>query len=107
MSKTKDKRTKEIKIRLTEQEHQALLERMEGNQLATWIRQVSLAQRVAKPYKKADPELLRSLGRIGVNLNQLAKQANTLDKDTDKLRVFAQLAVIREQLNEVLSRHDS
>ena len=101
------KRTKEIKIRLTEQEHQALLERMEGNQLATWIRQVSLAQRVAKPYKKADHELLRSLGRIGGNLNQLAKQANTLDKDTDKLRVFAQLAVIREQLNEVLSRHDS
>ena len=101
------KRTKEIKIRLTEQEHQALLERMEGNQLATWIRQVSLAQRITKPYKKADPELLRSLGRIGGNLNQLAKQANTLDKDTDKLRVFAQLAVIREQLNEVLSRHDS
>ena len=101
------KRTKEIKIRLTEQEHQALLERMEGNQLATWIRQVSLAQRVAKPYKKADPELLRSLGRIGGNLNQLAKQANTLDKDTDKLRVFAQLTVIREQLNEVLDRHDS
>ena len=33
MSKTKDKRTKEIKIRLTEDEHQALLERMEGNQL--------------------------------------------------------------------------
>lgn len=101
------KRTKEIKIRLTKQEHQALLERMEGNQLATWVRQVSLAQRVVKPYKKADPELLRSLGRIGGNLNQLAKQANTLDKDTDKLRVFAQLAVIREQLNEILSRHDS
>ena len=55
MSKTKDKRTKEIKIRLTEEEHQALLERMEGNQLATWIRQVSLAQRVAKPYKKQTP----------------------------------------------------
>lgn len=101
------KRTKEIKIRLTKQEHQALLERMEGNQLATWVRQVSLAQRVVKPYKKADPELLRSLGRIGGNLNQLAKQANTLDKDTDKLKVFAQLAVIREQLNEILSRHDS
>lgn len=107
MSKTKDKRTKEIKIRLTEDEHQALLKRIEGNQLATWIRKTVLSQKIAKPYKKSDPELLRSLGRIGGNLNQLAKQANTLDKHTDKLRVFAQLAVIREQLNEVLSRHDS
>ena len=32
MSKTKDKRTKEIKIRLTEQEHQALLEKTEDSQ---------------------------------------------------------------------------
>lgn len=103
---TPPKRSKEIKIRLTEEEHQALLERMEGNQLASWLRQVALAEKVAKPYKKADPQLLTSLGRIGGNLNQIAKQANTLDKDTDKLKTFAQLAIIREQLNEVLSRHD-
>lgn len=99
-------RTKEIKIRLTEDEHQELLEKMEGNQLATWIRKIALSQKIAKPYKKADPKLLASLGRIGGNLNQIAKQANTIDKDTDKLRVFAQLAVIREQLNEVLNGHD-
>ena len=103
---TQPTRNKEIKIRLTEDEHQALLDRMEGNQLATWIRKTALSQKIAKPYKNADPKLLGSLGRIGGNLNQIAKQANTLDKDTDKLRVFAQLAVIREQLNEVLSRHD-
>lgn len=101
-----ENRAKEIKIRLTEDEHQALLDRMEGNQLATWIRKTALSQKIAKPYKKADPKLLASLGRIGGNLNQIARQANTLDKDTDKLRVFAQLTVIREQLNEVLNRHD-
>lgn len=103
---TENIRTKEIKIRLTEDEHQALLDRMEGNQLATWIRKTTLSQKIVKPYKNADPELLASLGRIGGNLNQIAKQANTIDKDTDKLKVFAQLAVIREQLNEVLRRHD-
>lgn len=103
---SKENRTKEIKIRLTEGEHQALLDRMEGNQLATWIRKIALSQKIAKPYKKADPKLLASLGRIGGNLNQVAKQANTVDKDTEKLRVFAQLSVIREQLNEVLDRHD-
>lgn len=101
------KRTKEIKIRLSDEEHQELLDRMEGNQLASWLRQVGLAEKIAKPYKKADPQLLTTLGRIGGNLNQLAKQANTLDRDTDKLKIFAQLTVIREQLNEVLSRHDS
>lgn len=100
------KRTKEIKLRLTGSEHQALLDRMEGNQLASWLRQIALAEKVAKPYKKADPKLLATLGRIGGNLNQLAKQANTLNKDTDKLRIFAQLAIISEQINEVLSRHD-
>ena len=42
-------RTKEIKIRLTEDEHQALLDRMEGNQLATWIRKTALSQKIAKP----------------------------------------------------------
>ena len=105
-SMTQPIRTKEIKVRLTEDEHQALLDRMEGNQLATWIRKTALSQKIAKPYKNADPKLLGSLGRIGGNLNQIAKQANTLDKDTDKLRVFAQLTVIREQLNEVLDRHD-
>ncbi len=101
------KRTKEIKIRITEEEHQQLLEKMQGKELARWMRETCLNEKKRKKPKTADPQLLASIGRIGGNLNQLAKQANTLDKDTDKLRVFAQLAVIREQLNEVLKRHDS
>ena len=36
--KVLEKRQKEIKVRLTESEHQALLERMTGGELATWIR---------------------------------------------------------------------
>ena len=43
------KRKKEIKVRLTEAEHQALLERMEGGELATWIRNTCLDE---KPNKK-------------------------------------------------------
>ena len=47
--KTLIKRNKEIKVRLTEAVHQALLERMEGGELATWIRKTCLDE---KPNKK-------------------------------------------------------
>ena len=54
------KRQKEIKVRLTEAEHQALLERMTGGELATWIRQTCLEEKPNKKrnYKVADPQLL-------------------------------------------------
>lgn len=32
------------------------------------------------PIKQADPDLVRALGRIGSNLNQVAKHANTHNK---------------------------
>lgn len=102
------KRQKEIKIRLTEAEHQALLERMTGGELATWIRQTCLEEKPNKKrnYKIADPELLAALGRIGGNLNQIARQANTASSDIEKLRTFADLAIIRNQLQQVLENYD-
>jgi hypothetical protein len=101
-------RTKEIKVRLTDEEHDQLLKKMTGGQLATWIRKICLDEKDPKrKYKAVDPELLRHLGKIGGNLNQIAYQANTLDKDIEKIKVFAELAIIREQLNELLKRYDS
>ena len=70
-------RTKEIKVRLTDEEHGQLLAKMTGTQLAVWIRETCLEQKPKKPPKTADPELLRQLGKIGANLNQIAKIANT------------------------------
>ena len=102
------KRQKEIKIRLTEAEHQALLERMTGGELATWIRQTCLEEKPNKKrnYKVADPQLLAGLGRIGGNLNQIARQVNTVESDIEKIRAFAELAIIREQLQKVLADYD-
>ena len=101
-------RTKEIKVRLTDEEHDQLLKKMTGGQLATWIRKTCLDEKDPKrKYKAVDPELLRHLGKIGGNLNQIAYQANALDKDIEKIKVFAELAIIREQLNELLKRYDS
>ncbi|OOR90734.1 hypothetical protein B0181_04510 [Moraxella caviae] len=106
---TKPKRTKEIKIRLTEQEYQALLDRKKG-ELAVWIRTTCLEQDIPEPkkVKTADPELLRQLAKIGGNLNQIAKTTNTEQARGDiinLLRVTAELATIREQLDELLERH--
>ena len=106
--KTLIKRNKEIKVRLTEAEHHALLERMEGGELATWIQNTCLDEKPNKRrnYKVADPQLLAALGRIGGNLNQIARQVNTVESDIEKLRAFAELAVIREQLQGILANYD-
>ena len=88
--KTLIKRNKEIKVRLTEAEHQALLERMTGGELATWIRNTCLDEKPNKKrnYKVADPQLLAGLGRIGGNLNQIARQVNTVESDIEKNQSF-------------------
>lgn len=101
------KRTKEIKIRLTEQEYQNLLDRKQG-ELAVWIRNICLEQDIPKAKKQiktADPELLRQLAKIGGNLNQITKATNTDQARGDiinLLRLTAELATIREQLDELL-----
>ena len=106
--KTLIKRNKEIKVRLTEAEHQALLERMTGGELATWVRNTCLEEKPNKKrnYKVADPQLLAALGRIGGNLNQIARQVNTVESDIEKIRAFAELASIREQLQRILATYD-
>ena len=102
------KRNKEIKIRLTEEEHQALLERMTDGELATWMSSVCLDENPNKKrhYQVADAIHLNALARIGGNLNQIARQVNTVESDIEKIKAFAQLAMIREQLQEVLENYD-
>lgn len=110
----KSKRDKSIKIRLTAEEHKKLNENKKGGELATWLRDLGLNQETRPPkkpkkIKTADPALLNQLARIGGNLNQIARLANTQAQGgiIDRLRLTAELASIREQLNEVLKRHDS
>lgn len=68
------KRTKSIKIRVTAEEHQQLNDRKTNKSLAVWLRNIALG---ATPIVRADPELVRQIGRLGSNLNQIAKHANT------------------------------
>ena len=67
-----EKRTKEIKIRLTETEHQRLLDRCDRTHLAEWLRQLGLGEHTSRKRRVPDvaPELLRQVSGIGNNLNQ-------------------------------------
>lgn len=105
-----EKRTKQVIIRMTELEHEQLLAKKTKPQLATWIREFCLENQTTEKTEKrrvrtADPELLRQLARIGGNINQIAKQANTLDSTIEKIKVFAYLSEIQRQLDELLERN--
>lgn len=106
-SEPKQNRTKRVIIRLTEQEHQRLLDKKTKAGLATWIREHCLESQTErrKAVKTADPKLLAQLAKIGGNLNQIAKQANTLDSDLEKIRAFGLLAQIQSQLDELLEQN--
>ena len=69
-----EKRTREISIRVTDDELKELHERCGEMTLARYLRNLGLG---APAIKQAEPNLIRALGRIGSNLNQIAKHANT------------------------------
>lgn len=97
---SRDKRTKEITIRVTENELAALKNRQQGTTMAGWMRDLGLG---VTPMKPADPELVRALGRIGSNLNQVTKHAN-IDKQLDQ-NVLEQITGIRVAIKALLDDH--
>ena len=95
-----EKRTKEIAIRVTEDELAELKKRQQGTTMAGWMRDLGLG---VTPMKPADPELVRALGRIGSNLNQVAKHVN-IDKALDE-NVLEQIKAIRVSIDALLNEH--
>lgn len=97
---SRDKRDKEITIRVSEDELTELKKRQQGTTMAGWMRGLGLG---VTPMKPADPDLVRSLGRIGSNLNQLTKHVNT-DKALDQ-SILDQISAIRASINALLDEH--
>lgn len=112
------KRTKSIKIRVTEGE----LERLHANkgraELARWLREIGLEggggqQEVIR--HELPPEVVRVLAGIGGNLNQLAHQVNleaqmgTLDLRMCAVELLTQLTATERALDALreLIRRDS
>ena len=92
------KRTLEVKIRLTETEWNELQQR-KTKSLAGWLRDLGLG---AVPIRQADPELIRHLARIGSNLNQIARHANT-EKQLD-VQVLQELAKANALLDQLVTQ---
>lgn len=93
-----EKRTREISIRVSNEELVELKKRQQGTTTAGWMRDLGLG---VTPMKPADPELVRTLGRIGSNLNQLTKHANT-NKALDQ-SILDQISAIRASINALLN----
>ena len=77
-------RTKWLKIRVSDQEIADIKKRTGAHDMSNYVRKLVLDQPIAPPEPKhkkivhsADPELVRAINRIGININQIAKQTNT------------------------------
>lgn len=77
-------RMKWLKIRVSDDEIIDIKKRAGGHDMSTYVRKLVLDQPIAAPEPKhkkivhsADPELVRAINRIGININQIAKQTNS------------------------------
>lgn len=96
-----EKRQKVIKIRVTENEHNELLKRKTGKELASWMRNICLEQVVEKgQIIKADPDLVRQIAIMGNNLNQIARHVNR-NREVD-FAVSQSLKKLEQSLGELL-----
>ncbi len=93
-------RQKSIKVRLNDKEYEQMLKRQSGNTTAGWLRQVALG---IVPIHQADAELVRNIGRIGSNLNQLARYVNT-EKIIDQ-NVHNEIVAIRTILQQLIAQN--
>lgn len=102
-----EKRTQWVHVKATPAEHtqwQALAA-AQGLTLADLIRQSLDARLVGRDpvrrraARRADPELLAALGRIGSNLNQIARWANTYKGKAEAVQVLAALVSIEQILS--------
>lgn len=99
-----EKRTKEIKIRCTQGEYEALVLRSDRPRLAEWMREQCLGVRVprSRPIPLVEPALLRQLSGLGNNLNQIARALNgehfhALDRAT----ILSALAALQRDLDVI------
>lgn len=94
----KENKTKNIVIRLTEEEKDKLVKRAGsvGKSLSSYIREVSLKGNITS---KTDIQTVYELKKIGANINQLVKHANMLPVDENVRQLLT-------RMNEYLSDID-
>ena len=98
MKEKPERRNAWIKLRVTSAEKEAITAKakFQGQTVTDFIRQRALDYRLRKtPLEK---ELVRQTARIGANLNQLARWANTYKSRAEALRVLTALLSFEKAL---------
>jgi type III secretion system FlhB-like substrate exporter len=91
-------------IRLSPTERQKIEAKADhaGMKLSEYLRATALKQKIPRSVPKINREIYIELGRIGNNINQIAKAANIAIKRGDKLNVeLLQLLLLDEHLDKV------
>lgn len=103
-----EKRGSWLKVRILPDEKKALKELADshGMTLSDFVRdkigsiadQVGRQPKDSKPVRRADPMLLANIGRVGSNLNQIARWANQFKSAADAATILAALVAIEQAL---------
>ena len=100
-----EKRTKLIKVRVTDDEHLRLKNVCPGAELARWMREFCLSAEPVRPrpVPQVDPDFLRQLAGIGNNLNQIARKINSKNGwgPADRAHILTALAGIEQALADL------
>ena len=100
MKENREKRSAWIKMRVTPDEKKLIESKAsaQGQTVTDFLRQRALDYRLRQsPLEK---ERIRQLARIGSNMNQIARWANTYKKRAEAVEVITRLILLERELHE-------
>ena len=100
MKEDKERRSAWIKMRVTPDEKKLIESKAsaQGQTVTDFLRQRTLDFRLRQsPLEK---ERIRQLARIGSNMNQIARWANTYKKRAEAVEVITRLILLERELHE-------
>ena len=101
MKENKERRSAWIKMRVTPDEKKLIESKAsaQGQTVTDFLRQRALDFRLRQsPLEK---ERILQLARIGANMNQIARWANTYKKRAEAVEVITRLILLERELHEV------
>ena len=101
MRKPAAKRSRVIRVRVSEEEYQVLVKEGEAAGSMSALLRDHLGK-VAIRHRDDERQRLALLNRLNANLNQIAKWCNTYKRDADARQVTGHLAAVRQGLHRLL-----
>jgi hypothetical protein len=101
MRKPAAKRSRVIRVRVSEEEYEALMQKGEAAGSMSALLRDHLGK-VAIRYRDDERQRLVMLNRLNAKLNQIAKWCNTYKGDADAGQVTGHLAAVRQGLQRLL-----